>query len=46
MVSVPAREIGLRAMRTLDRLIHDGEPRPSRTVLDVELVVRASCGPH
>jgi DNA-binding LacI/PurR family transcriptional regulator len=46
MVSVPAREIGLRAMRTLDRLIRDGEPRPSRTVLDVELVVRASCGPH
>jgi LacI family transcriptional regulator len=46
MVSVPAREIGLGAMRTLDRLIRDGEPRPSRTVLDVELVVRASCGPH
>ena len=46
MVSVPAREIGLRAMRTLDRLIRDGEPRPRRTVLDVELVVRASCGSH
>jgi LacI family transcriptional regulator len=46
MVSVPAREIGQRAMQTLDRLIRDRGPRPRRTVLDVELVVRASCGPH
>jgi LacI family transcriptional regulator len=46
MVSVPARGIGVRAMRTLDRLIRTGEHRPSRTVLDVDLVVRASCGSH
>jgi DNA-binding LacI/PurR family transcriptional regulator len=46
MVSVPAREIGLQAMRTLDRLMRDGRSRPRRAVLDVELVVRASCGPH
>jgi hypothetical protein len=36
----------VRAMRTLDRLIRTGEHRPSRTVLDVDLVVRASCGSH
>ncbi len=46
MVAVPAREIGLLAMRKLDRLIRSAARRPSRTVLDVELVVRASCGSH
>jgi DNA-binding LacI/PurR family transcriptional regulator len=46
MVSVPAREIGLRAMRTLHALMAGRKPRPLRTVLDVELVVRRSCGTH
>jgi DNA-binding LacI/PurR family transcriptional regulator len=46
MVSVPSREIGIRAMRTLRRLI-DGEDVPEDpVVLDVELIVRASCGAH
>ena len=46
MVSVPSREIGIRAMRTLSELISGKKPRPRRTRLDVELVVRASCGSH
>ena len=46
MVSVPAREIGVRAMRMLSDLIRGKRPRPRRTVLDVELVLRDSCGAH
>jgi DNA-binding LacI/PurR family transcriptional regulator len=46
MVAVPAREIGIQAMRTLSDLIRGKRPRPRRTVLDVELVVRDSCGAH
>lgn len=46
MVSVPAREMGLRAMRTLQALIAGKKPRPRRTILDVELLLRASCGSH
>jgi DNA-binding LacI/PurR family transcriptional regulator len=46
MVSVPAREIGIRAMSTLFDLIRGKKPRPRRTVLDVELVLRDSCGSH
>lgn len=46
VVSVPAREIGLQAMGALHGLMHGSKRRPRRTVLDVELVVRASCGPH
>jgi DNA-binding LacI/PurR family transcriptional regulator len=46
MVSVPAREIGIQAMRTLAALIRGKKPRTRRTVLDVELVVRESCGSH
>ena len=46
MVSVPAREIGIQAMRTLSDLIRGKKPRPRRTFLDVELVVRESCGSH
>jgi DNA-binding LacI/PurR family transcriptional regulator len=46
MVSVPAREIGLRAMRILQALMAGKKPRPRRTILDVELHLRASCGPH
>lgn len=46
MVSLPAREIGLRAMTTLQRLINGVEVTPERVVLDVELTVRASCGSH
>lgn len=46
MVSVPAREIGIRAMLTLSDLIRGKKPRARRTVLDVELVLRDSCGPH
>ena len=46
MVSVPAREIGLLAMRALHGLIQGSRARPGRTVLDVELVLRGSCGSH
>ena len=46
MVAVPAREIGIRAMRTLADLIAGKRLRPGRTVLPVELVVRDSCGQH
>jgi LacI family transcriptional regulator len=46
MVAVPSQEIGVRAMRTLAALIAGEDPRPRRTVLGVELVVRRSCGPH
>jgi DNA-binding LacI/PurR family transcriptional regulator len=46
MVSVPAREIGVRAMETLSELISGRKPRPRRTVLGVDLVVRGSCGLH
>jgi LacI family transcriptional regulator len=46
MVDVPAREIGLQAMRTLSALIDGKKPRPVRTVLPTELIVRDSCGPH
>jgi DNA-binding LacI/PurR family transcriptional regulator len=45
-VSVPAREAGAQAMRTLHALIAGRRPSPQRVVLDTELVVRASCGPH
>jgi DNA-binding LacI/PurR family transcriptional regulator len=46
MVSVPAREIGVQAMQTLSGLIRGEKLRTRRTVLDVELVVRDSCGSH
>lgn len=46
MVSVPAREIGCQAMRALADLIGGKKPRPRRSVLDVELVLRDSCGSH
>jgi DNA-binding LacI/PurR family transcriptional regulator len=46
MVSVPAQEMGIHAMRTLADLIRGKELRPRRRVLDVELVVRGSCGSH
>jgi DNA-binding LacI/PurR family transcriptional regulator len=46
MVSVPARKIGVQAMRTLSELIRGKRPRSRRTVLEVELVVRDSCGSH
>ena len=45
-VSVPSREIGMRAMRTLNTLMSGRRPRPRRVVLDVELVIRDSCGSH
>lgn len=46
MVAIPAREIGIRAMRTLQQLMRGKKPRPRRTTLDVELVLRDSCGSH
>jgi LacI family transcriptional regulator len=46
MVAVPAREAGARAMDTLVRLIA-GESIPGgEVVLEVELVIRESCGVH
>lgn len=46
MVEVPAREIGVRAARLLSALIDGKKPRPRRTVLPTQLIVRDSCGPH
>ena len=46
MASVPAREIGVQAMRTLAELIGGKKPQPRRAVLEVEMIVRGSCGPH
>jgi DNA-binding LacI/PurR family transcriptional regulator len=46
MVAVPAREIGSQSMHALADLIAGKKPRSRRTVLDVELVLRESCGPH
>jgi DNA-binding LacI/PurR family transcriptional regulator len=46
MVSVPAREIGSRAMQTLAKLIQGKKLRPRRTTLPVELILRDSCGHH
>ena len=46
MVSVPAREIGIQAMQTLAELIRGKKLRTRHKVLDVELVVRESCGSH
>jgi DNA-binding LacI/PurR family transcriptional regulator len=46
MVSVPARQAGAQAMRTLQALIAGTRPRPQRVVLDTGLIVRASCGAH
>jgi DNA-binding LacI/PurR family transcriptional regulator len=46
MVSVPAQEIGIRAMQTLADLIQGKTPRPRRTTLAVQLIPRDSCGHH
>jgi DNA-binding LacI/PurR family transcriptional regulator len=46
MVSVPAHDIGSRAMQTLANLIQGKTTRPRRTTLPVELVLRDSCGHH
>jgi DNA-binding LacI/PurR family transcriptional regulator len=46
MVSVPAQEIGTRAMRTLANLIQGKTPRPRRTTLPIKLILRDSCGHH
>jgi LacI family repressor for deo operon, udp, cdd, tsx, nupC, and nupG len=46
VVSVPAREIGIRAMQKLANLIQGKKPRPRRTTLPVELILRESCGLH
>jgi DNA-binding LacI/PurR family transcriptional regulator len=46
MVSVPSREIGIQAMQTLAELIRGKKLRTRRKVLDVELVVRQTCGSH
>jgi DNA-binding LacI/PurR family transcriptional regulator len=46
LVPTPARGVVVRAMRALSSLISGRKPRRRRRVLDVELVVRDSCGPH
>jgi DNA-binding LacI/PurR family transcriptional regulator len=46
MVSVPTREIGFRAMQILSKLMRGKKPRPGRTILGTELVLRESCGAH
>jgi DNA-binding LacI/PurR family transcriptional regulator len=46
MVSVPAKQIGVQAMKTLASLIQGKKPRARRTILPVELILRDSCGRH
>jgi DNA-binding LacI/PurR family transcriptional regulator len=46
MVAVPAREAGARAMDTLVRLIAAESIPGGEVVLEVELVIRESCGVH
>ncbi|WP_374969698.1 substrate-binding domain-containing protein [Terrabacter sp. BE26] len=46
MISVPAHDVGVAAMRTLQALIAGTRPSPQRVVFDTELIVRASCGGH
>jgi DNA-binding LacI/PurR family transcriptional regulator len=46
MVSVPAQEVGIRAMQTLASLIQGKKPRRRRTTFPVELILRDSCGQH
>ena len=46
IVSVPTREIGIQAMKTLAELVRGKRVRPRRRILDVELMVRESCGSH
>jgi len=46
MISAPARQAGIQAMRTLDNLIRGKRARPNRVVLKVELTLRDSCGIH
>jgi DNA-binding LacI/PurR family transcriptional regulator len=46
MVAVPAREAGARAMDTLVRLIAAENIPGGEVVLEVELVIRESCGVH
>jgi DNA-binding LacI/PurR family transcriptional regulator len=46
MVSLPAGQAGMQAMQILQALIAGAKPRPQRTVLDTELVIRSSCGLH
>lgn len=45
-VALPAREMGLEAMRTLDLLLAGGAARPRKVMLGTNLVIRESCGPH
>jgi LacI family repressor for deo operon, udp, cdd, tsx, nupC, and nupG len=46
MVSVPAQEIGIRAMQTLANLIQGKTLRPRRSTFPVQLILRDSCGHH
>ncbi|MFN8632024.1 MAG: substrate-binding domain-containing protein [Chloroflexota bacterium] len=46
MVAPPVEAAGAAAMRLLARLMAGEDPGPVRQTLDVELVVRGSCGPH
>jgi DNA-binding LacI/PurR family transcriptional regulator len=46
MVAVPARQVGMQAMQTLQALIAGTRPTPQRIVFDTELIIRASCGFH
>ena len=43
-VDVPVREMGVKAMQMLQKLILGVTPRPKKVVLQASLVVRRSCG--
>lgn len=46
MVAPPVEEAGAAAMRLLARLMAGDDEGPVRQTLEVELIVRGSCGPH
>ncbi len=45
-VTAPVRQLGVEAMRILQRLIAGEEVKPKRIQLDTHLVIRSSCGCH
>ena len=45
-VALPARAMGAEAVAVLQRVWGDAAPAPTRSVLEVRLAIRDSCGPH
>jgi LacI family purine nucleotide synthesis repressor len=45
-VALPASDMGKEAMRTLDLVLAGGVVQPRKVMLETNLVIRESCGPH